>query len=186
MAVLYLLTSPPPLMEGTDAVFQEVTSLRESVPSEALNLCPRRDSWCALSPATAGLPSAAGALAGRETMPDHHLYFSVPYFFPVLRFLRNPIVYTVVASLAGREKPAHVDRLSALRRLVVSNQRDAEVLQSWGLSNVDYRAPRRGCPTTESRKARSRQRNHPADGVGAMDRRAVRYEGRRRAASGSR
>ena len=42
MSVLYLLTSPTPVIEGTDAVFQEVEALRASVGGETLNLNPRK------------------------------------------------------------------------------------------------------------------------------------------------
>ena len=152
MAVLYLLTSPSPPMEGTDAVFQEVASLREAVPSEALNLCPRRVPGAPFPPQLLGFHVLPALWQAERRCRINHLYFSVPYFFPVLRFLRNPIVYTVVASLAGQEKPAHVDRLNALRRLVVSNQRDAEVLQSWGLSNATVVSPAVDAPHLTAEK----------------------------------
>ena len=65
----------------------------------------------------------------------------MPYYFPVLRFLKNPVVFTVVASLAGRSRPAHIDRLNALRGLVVSSERDAAVLRSWGITNCTIVPP---------------------------------------------
>jgi hypothetical protein len=46
----------------------------------------------------------------------NHIYFFVLYYFPILRFLRKPTVYTVVASLGGQAKPAHLACLQALHR----------------------------------------------------------------------
>ena len=42
MSVLYLLTSPKPAIEGTDAVLQEVEALGASVGGKMLNLNPRK------------------------------------------------------------------------------------------------------------------------------------------------
>ena len=67
-------------------------------------------------------------------------------YFPVLRALRKPIVYTVVSSLAGQAKPAHLASLKALHRIVVPSERYAEVLETWGVKNysVVRSAPDRG------------------------------------------
>ena len=58
----------------------------------------------------------------------------------------SPIVYTVVASLVGQAKPAHLARLQALHRIVVPSERDADVLAGWGFTNysVVRSAPDRG------------------------------------------
>ena len=55
--------------------------------------------------------------------------------FPFSECCASPIVYTVVASLVGQAKPAHLARLQALHRIVVPSERDAEVLASWGFTN---------------------------------------------------
>ena len=60
---------------------------------------------------------------------------STPYYFPVLRFLSNPVVLTVVAGLRGRKPPRNIADLKMLHRIVVSNARDADQLASWGLTN---------------------------------------------------
>ncbi len=65
----------------------------------------------------------------------NHVFFSFPYAFPVLRLLRNPIVYTVTASLDASKTPSARGQLRKLRRFAVSNPRDAAVLEAWGLSN---------------------------------------------------
>ena len=40
MSVLYLLTAPPPSLEDTDAVFQEVARLRATFGGETVSLFP--------------------------------------------------------------------------------------------------------------------------------------------------
>jgi glycosyltransferase involved in cell wall biosynthesis len=152
MSVLYLLTSPPPLIEGADAVFQEVASLREAFPSELMNLCPRRTPGAPFPPQLLGFHLLPALRRAERRCRITHLYFSVPYLFPVLRFLRNPVVYTVVASLGGREAPGHIDRLGALHRIVVSNRRDADILKSWGLENVAIVAPAVDAPQLKAER----------------------------------
>ncbi len=69
-------------------------------------------------------------------MPAEPFVLFGPLFFPVLNFLRNPVVYTVVASLANRRKASNIRGLNSLHRVVVTNERDAGILKSWGLSNA--------------------------------------------------
>jgi glycosyltransferase involved in cell wall biosynthesis len=135
MSVLFLLTSPKPVVEGTDAVFQDVSMLREAVKGEVVNLYPRSVPGSAFPQALYGFHALPALRRAERRCKVNHIFFSVAYPFPVLRVLRNPTVYTVVASLAGRAKPHNIERLRALRRIVVSNERDLEVLRSWGLSN---------------------------------------------------
>ncbi len=138
MSVLFLLTSPPPKIEGTDAVFQEVSALREAVNGETLNIYPPG----AFFPQQLFGFHVLHKLKKLETRCRiNHLYFSVPYFFPVLRFMRNPVIYTVVAGLGGRRRPSNLAGLASLHRIVVSNERDADALKSWGLTNVGIVQP---------------------------------------------
>jgi glycosyltransferase involved in cell wall biosynthesis len=132
---LYLLTSPKPRIDGTDAVFQEVECLKTAFAGEVLNLCPRKVLGAPYPPPLFGFHNLPALFAAERRCELSHLYFSVPYFFPVLNLLRKPIVYTVVASVANRAKPANVKRLNSLHRIVVSDVRNAAILRSWGLSN---------------------------------------------------
>ncbi len=135
MSVLYLLTSPEPVIEGTDAVFQEVSTLKAAFDGRVVNLCPRKVPGRPFPPQLFGFHKLPHLLRLERQSSVTHVYFSVPYYFPVLHLLRKPIVYTVVASLRDRKKPANVRSLRALYRIVVSNERDAAILESWGVSN---------------------------------------------------
>ena len=141
MSVLFLLTSSEPTMEGTDAVFQEVAMLKQAVTGETINLCPRKRPGAPFPPQLFGFHKLPQLWQAERTHQVNHLYFSVPYLFPVLRFLKNPVVYTVVASLAGRSPPANIDRLNALHGIAVSSERDAAVLRAWGVKNCTVVPP---------------------------------------------
>ena len=141
MSVLYLLTSPDPVIEGTDAVFQDVAILRSAFGGETLNLFPRKKPGSRFPRQLYGLHRMLEIRRLEQACRLNHLYFPVLHFFPILRFLRNPVVYTVAASLDRGQKPSAIERLKALYRIVVSNDRDAAVLESWGLSNFTVIPP---------------------------------------------
>ena len=141
MSVLYLLTAPPPRFEGTDAVFQEVSALCAAFEGDTLNLYPFDRPSLRIPKWLYGL-HAIGQLRARERAHRFsHIYFAVPYAFPVLRALRNPVIYTVTASCSRYPRPRNLEPLQALHRVVVSNDRDANVLKSWGLNNVTVITP---------------------------------------------
>lgn len=135
MSVLYLLTSPEPAIEGTDATYQEVSALRRAFDGKTLNLCPRSVPGLPFPPQLFGFHRLDALRRLERQCEINHLYHSVPYPFPILRFLRNPIVYTVLTSLRHVGRPPSLQRLASLRSIVVSNARDADILKSWGLSN---------------------------------------------------
>lgn len=146
MSVLYLLTAPPPSIEATDAVFQEVAHLRAAFGGETVSLFPFTRARGGVPRPLYGLHRLRALRRLEQRHSFNHIYFSVLYYFPVLRALRKPIVYTVVASLVGQAKPAHLRRLQALHHIVVPSERDADVLAGWGFRNysVVLSAPDRG------------------------------------------
>lgn len=135
MSILYLLTAPPPPIEGTDAVFQEVAALRGTFPGEVLNLSPLKTRIGRFPKQLYGLHKLQQIRALEDRCTVNHLFFPSPYPFPVLRTLRNPIVYTITGSLNPAKKPAACAQLRRLRAIVVSNERDAAILKAWGLTN---------------------------------------------------
>jgi glycosyltransferase involved in cell wall biosynthesis len=135
MSVLYLLTAPPPPFEGTDAVYQDITALRLAFPGEVLTLAPGRSSTRRVPKQLYGFHKI-GTIRELEARCDiNHVFFSLPYPFPILSVLRKPIFYTITASLDEKNKPRHISKLARLARIIVSNERDAAILQSWGMTN---------------------------------------------------
>ena len=141
MSVLYLLTSPDPVIEGTDAVFQDVAILRSAFGGKTLNLFPRKKPGSRFPRQLYGFHRISEIRRLEKQCKLSHLYFPVLHFFPILRLLRKPVVYTVAASLDKGKKPSAIGRLKSLYRIVVSNDRDADVLSSWGLSNFTVIPP---------------------------------------------
>jgi glycosyltransferase involved in cell wall biosynthesis len=135
MSILYLLTAPPPPIEGTDAVFQDIAALRHEFGGEIVNLSPLKTSTRRFPKQLFGFHKIRKIRALESRCKINHLFFSFPYPFPILRFFRNPVLYTVTASLNVKKKPRDSARLQRLERIIVSNERDAAVLDAWGLSN---------------------------------------------------
>ena len=135
MSVLYLLTSSAPIIQGTDATFQEISALQNEFNGEVVNLCPRSIPGRRFPPQLLGFHKLVEIRRLERRYEVTHVYHSVLYPFPVLRFLRNPVVYTVLTSLRQAAKPTRLKFLAGLHCIAVSDGRDADILKSWGLSN---------------------------------------------------
>ena len=135
MSILYLLTAPGPVVPGSDAAFQEISALRSAFNGEMVNLCPRNIPGQPFPPQLFGFHRLAEIWRLEQQCDINHVFHSVLYPFPVLRFLKKPTVYTVLTSLSHQTRPSRLKSLARLHRIVVSNTRDADVLKSWGLSN---------------------------------------------------
>lgn len=145
MNILFHLTAPPPAIPGTDAVFQDIEALRAHFGGNVAPLYPlRRPSrW---------FPKYLYGLHMRRRLLDldgrvdlHQVSFAYFYFFPVLRVLRKQIVYVITAGLQGQPRPRARD-LARIRCFVISNERDRDTLQDWGISK--YRLIRPGIDTS--------------------------------------
>ena len=100
MSVLYLLTSPPPIIEGTDAAFQEVSALRaHSMAKPSISVRgahldgPFRRSFLAFT-------DSREIRRLERSCEINHVFHSVPYPFPVLRLSAKP------GRLHGPHQPA--------------------------------------------------------------------------------
>ena len=135
MSVTYFLTGPPPPFEGTDAVFQDVDALCKAFRGETINLNPVKSTIRRFPKQLFGYHALRKIKESELRHEINHIFFPSPYAFPILRILRNPVLYTVTASLDMRKRPRGLARLQKLRRVIVSNERDAGILRSWGLKN---------------------------------------------------
>src|SRR6516165_2965466 len=135
MSILYLLTAAPPPFEGTDAVQQEVAALVRAFDGKILNLSPLKSSIRRFPKQLFGLHKIKELHALEGQCKINHVFFPSPYAFPILRLLRNPIFYTVGGSLDANRRPFARAPLRKLRTIIVSNDRDARILEAWGLRN---------------------------------------------------
>ena len=132
MNIVYHLTSAPPRIAETDAVFQEVEWLRARFGGQTVNLFPLKHPTRLYPPCLYGLHAAADLRALDAAADLHHVFHFTLYPFPVLKSLKRPVLYTVVAGLQGQRRPAS-SALAAIRHVVVSNERDQRILQAWGI-----------------------------------------------------
>jgi glycosyltransferase involved in cell wall biosynthesis len=72
--------------------------------------------------------------AKENNFQAHHLYNADPFPFPVLRWLRRPVIYSI-SSGVGNQRP-NIDFFNSLAAVTVSDERSLQRLESWGLKNV--------------------------------------------------
>lgn len=133
--IQYLLTSPQPAIEGTDAVYQEIKAIQQKVGGVQTNLfpLPRPNS---IFPRFLYGWHQWNQLKNREKSTQiNHLYAPTLYHFPILKQLRNPLIYTIIASLKDRKLPAQAHALQQFAQIIVSNRRDQAILNDWGFQN---------------------------------------------------
>ena len=134
MSVLFHVTAPPPIVPGTDAVMQDVEALRARFGGRVLHLYPFRRPGLPWPRALSGLPALPAIRRSERTATLHHVLAPDLYPYPLLHWLRRPVVYTVFASVRGQRppNPAAFARIA----LVASSERDLALLRSWGFDRA--------------------------------------------------
>ncbi len=137
MRILYHMTSPAPLIPGADAVFQEAGSLQRACGGEAINLYPFKLPIKYYPRSLYGAHCLDRLIRLDRDVDLHHVFFSDLAFFPALRLLKKPIVYSVIATVQVKQKP----EIPGNAHIVVNNERDRDRLESWGLANYTFIRP---------------------------------------------
>ncbi|MBP8110630.1 MAG: glycosyltransferase [Caldilineaceae bacterium] len=128
MRVLYHVTTPPPALPGTEAVLQEIQHLLGRVEGEVVYLNPSPTPRTRVPRPFYGLHRLP-AIRRREAAIDlHHIFNPDLFVFPVLRFLRKPVIYSVVSGLGGRVPRG----LGGLSRVLVPSRGDVARLAERG------------------------------------------------------
>lgn len=134
MNVLYHLTILPPKIPQAEALSQEISALQSAFGGELIYLNPNISSPVYLPRLLFGFPKLL-ELRRREAHIDlHHVYNPDPFPFPILRFLRRPLVYSL-SSGVGEKRP-NIRFLSRLTAVTVPDERSYQRLRGWGLKNV--------------------------------------------------
>lgn len=136
MKVLHHLTTPPSPMAACDAVVQEVEALQAQLGGEIVYLNPARRPGSRYPERLYGLHCLLYLRRREATVRLHHIYNSHLLYFPYLRWLRRPIIYSVTAGLRSSHPPGNLRKLEHISVIVVSNERDRATLCAWGLKNV--------------------------------------------------
>jgi glycosyltransferase involved in cell wall biosynthesis len=136
VSVLYHLTVPDSPMSSCEAVHQEAELLRKRFGGSVFHLYPGRTPGTRFPRRWWGLQHLFGLRRAELGTSLHHVFNPDPYPFSVLRFLRRPIVYSVVAGVRAGNR-VNAQRLAALvHTVVVSSDVDRSRMQDWGVKNT--------------------------------------------------
>jgi glycosyltransferase involved in cell wall biosynthesis len=130
--ILYLLTAPPPPLEGTDAVAQEAERLRARFGGHLESIAVSSRPGARIPRTLYGLQKARSLRRLEQAVDLVHVYHAELFAFPVLRLLRKPIVYSAVTGLGSGRLPGlrFLRRLSAI---VVPTRHDLSRLHQLGV-----------------------------------------------------
>ena len=136
---MYHLTSPPPVIPGTDAVFQEIDAISKEVNGEYVQLFPLKRPTVLFPKPLYGWHQYSRIRNAQYQVDVHHIFYATLYAFPILNTFKSPLVYSVVAGLPPGPRPSLP---VSLHTIVISNERDRKQLDDWGITN--YRVIRPG------------------------------------------
>lgn len=135
MNVLYHLTIPRPARPQCEAVWQEIDLLRGYFGGELCYLNPSRHALFRLPRLLYGFQRLRELVRREPGFDLHHLYNPDLYPFPVLRWLKRPVVYTLSAGLQGARRPNVSFFAERVHTLVVADEASQRILTAWGLTN---------------------------------------------------
>ena len=136
--ILYILTSPQPILEGTDAVFQEVANLQQATKGNSINIFPLKKPNSFFPRFLYGWHKLKELKRKEEGVQLNHIYAPQLYNYPILKKLRKKVVYSVIASLKGQKR---FKKPSYIAHIIISNPRDEVVLKNWGINNYSIIRP---------------------------------------------
>ncbi len=134
MKILYHITNLPPKIAGTEASLQELNVLRRHFGGNLIHLNPNQQSPIYLPRLLFGFHQLRAIRAQEPNIQLHHLYNADPFPFPVIRWLKRPVIYSI-SSGVGQKRP-NLSYFNTLAAVTVSDERSFERLRQWGLTNV--------------------------------------------------
>ncbi|MEO6060700.1 MAG: glycosyltransferase [Thermoflexales bacterium] len=133
--VTFLVTYPRGSDPAREAVAQDVAALLTRVDGQRVHISPPERLRRLFPERLFGL-WLLPALRRIEAETDvFHLLHGGLRHFPLLGFLRRPIVYSVVAGLRP-DRPINAGPISAAATLTVTGPRDAALARTWGAPRV--------------------------------------------------
>jgi len=135
MNILYHLSILPPKILGGEAVTQDIAALQQNFGGQIIYINPNGQLPVPVIPRACFGFHKLAQLQDQERSPLlHHVFNPDPFPFPVLRYLRRPIIY----SLTGGVSNQRINRrfFASLAAVTVSDERSLKKLQACGLSNV--------------------------------------------------
>ncbi len=133
--VTFLVTYPREVDPAREAVAQDIAGLLNRVDGRRIHISPSERLRRIFPERLFGL-WLLPALRRIEAETDvFHLFHGGLRDFPLLRYLRRPIVYSVVAGLRP-DRPVNARPIGARVTLTVTGPRDAALARAWGATRV--------------------------------------------------
>jgi glycosyltransferase involved in cell wall biosynthesis len=133
--VTFLVTYPRGIDLAREAVAQDIAGLLTRVDGRRIHISPPERLRRIFPERLFGL-WLLPALRKIEAETDaYHLFHGGLRHFPLLGYLRRPIVYSVVAGLRPN-RPVDARPIGALAALTVTGPRDAALARAWGATRV--------------------------------------------------
>lgn len=134
MKVLYLLPILPPKLPQAEAFSQEIEALRQHFQGHLFHLNPNQHLPIRVPRLLFGFHRWRALRRYETEVQIHHFYNPDPFAFPILRWLRRPVVYSITGGV-GERRP-NVRFLNTLAAVTVFDESSLERLQHWGVRNV--------------------------------------------------
>jgi glycosyltransferase involved in cell wall biosynthesis len=131
MKIAWHATVPFPAIESTDAVFQEIAALQNNF-SGTLNTLYPLGHGTYIPWRFYGLHQLLHLLRLDRTHDLHHVFCAHLWPFPVMKYWRKPVVFSLTAGLRDNERKK--GEFSVNTAFVVSNQRDAQLVSDAGFA----------------------------------------------------
>jgi len=139
MKILYHITNLPPRISGTEAILQEIDILRNTFGGDLFHINPNIHSPVYLPRLLFGFHLLKKIRRLEPGLDLHHLYNADPFPFPVARWFKRPVVYSI-SSGVGKSRPS-VAFFNSLAAVTVSDERSRQRLQAWGVKNCHLVRP---------------------------------------------
>ncbi len=136
MSILYLHTAPLPKIQGTDAVFNEVRLLKSHFSGFEFTLYPFKSPSSKLPRSLYGWHLLVQLKRLQEMVSLNHIYSPGLHYYPVLKYLKKPVIYSVSAAVTREIPTAQLHRLQGLNRIIISNDRDYRILRHLNFDNL--------------------------------------------------
>ena len=131
---LFHLTVLPPKMPAAEALSQEIEALRRYFGGDLCYLNPNQTSPIYIPRLLFGFQKLGYLRRREKEVSLHHFYNPDPFAFPLLRFLKQPVIYTISSGVG--QQPPNLKYFSRLAGIIVPDERSLHRLQQWGLTNV--------------------------------------------------
>lgn len=139
MKILYHLTVLPPKIPEAEALSQEIAALRGRFEGDLISLNPNPWATGPIPRIFFGWQKLAALRRYEKTVDLHHVYNPDPYPFPLLPWLRRPVIYSITSGFgAGKVNAAYFNRLAGV---TVPDEPSGEALAAVGVTNCTVIRP---------------------------------------------